>query len=137
MPLPEVTQKFLTLVRHGRIDNSYKMVWGKAIVELSLENPQRTSMLIEEIAEKVFGYYWNLHIFFDPDGRTLRQSSNSSKPPVILQYVLKKIARYKMSEGGGYRPCFYEKISKKDKDVLDVRLGVVSNALKKDADFLA
>lgn len=132
MPLSEVTRQFLILVRHGRIDNSYKMVWAKAIVELSVDDPQRRSMPLEQIANKIFGYYWNLHIFFDPEGRTLRQSSNSSKPPVILQYVLDKIGRYKDMNGVRYRARFYEQLSKKDKDSIDIRFDVIGSALKKD-----
>lgn len=84
MAIPADIQELLQLIRHGRVDNSYKMVWAKAIVELSCENPNRTEIPLGDIATKVAGYYWNIHIFFDPEGKTLRQGSNSAKPPVIF-----------------------------------------------------
>ena len=69
MSLPTIIEDFLSLVRYGSIDNSYKMVWSKAIVDLSSDNPDRTTIPMDEIAEKVVSYYWNLHVFFDPDGK--------------------------------------------------------------------
>lgn len=111
MPLPPDIRDFLEVIRYGRVDNSYKMVWGKAIIDLCVENPKRTDISLKEIAEKVFAYYWNLHIYFDPKGETLRQGSNSTKYPKILQIVLESIRQYKNSLGSNFNPQFYEQLA--------------------------
>ncbi|RKZ99734.1 MAG: hypothetical protein DRQ47_10570 [Gammaproteobacteria bacterium] len=132
MAPPEIIEQLLTVIRHGRIDNSYKMVWAKAIVDLSDEDPDRKAIPLSEIADKVIGYYWNLHIFFDPDGRTLRQSSNSSKPPKILQHVLGYIASYKSLKGEKFKPCFYEQLEEGDKKKIAIQPAVIASILKEN-----
>lgn len=131
MAAPVTIQEFLRLVRHGRIDNSYKMVWAKAIVDLATEDPNRTSIPLDAIAERVISYYWNLHIFFDPEGRTLRQGSNSSKPPEILQCVLGWIQDYKRIKTE-YKPVFYERMTQADRSKLAISSSIVALLLKKD-----
>ena len=134
MSLPTTIKDFLELVRYGSIDNSYKMVWSKAIVDLCTEKPNSTSILINDIADKIIGYYWNLHIFFDPDGRMLREGNNSSKRPVVLAYVLSLISDYKAMKSE-YKPCFYEALSAADKKYLSISHSKVSKDLKKDVRF--
>ena len=131
MSKPVIVNEFLDLVRHGRVDNTYKMVWAKAILDLAIEDPNRTTILLDDISEKVISYYWNLHIFFDPEGRTLQQGSNSSKPPAVLQYVLGLISDYKLAHIA-YKPCFYEKLSKSDRKQLSVQPELISSMLRKD-----
>ena len=134
MSLPSIINDYLHLVRYGSIDNSYKMVWSKAIVDLCTEKPNSSSILIDDIADKVIGYYWNLHIFFDPDGRMLREGNNSSKRPVILAYVLSLISDYKAMKSE-FKPCFYEKLSIVDKKYLSISCSKISKDLKKDVRF--
>lgn len=131
MSIPTHIDDFLQLVRYCQYDNSYKMVWAKAIVDISTEHPERTIIPIENIADKVIGYYWNLHIFFDPDGRTLLQSSNRTKPPVVLSYVLNLIREYK-EICIEYKPCFYERLARTHKEQLSISLKKVAKDLKKD-----
>lgn len=131
MSLPTTINDFLQLVRYGSIDNSYKMVWSKAIIDLCVEKSNNNSILIEDIADKVVGYYWNLHIFFDPEGRMLRQGRNSSNPPKVLAYVIERIADYKaMSQV--FKPCFYEQLSNTDKTSLAISPSTVAKLLKED-----
>lgn len=134
MSLPPTINDFLQLVRYGSIDNSYKMVWSKAIVDLCVENPNNNSILIEDIADKVVGYYWNLHIFFDPEGRMLRQGRNSSKPPKVLAYVIDRISDYK-AMNHVFKPCFYEQLSSTDKTGLSISPLTVAKFLKEDVRY--
>ena len=131
MSISAIIDDFLQLVRYCRYDNSYKMVWAKAIIDLANENPERTVIPVENIADKVIGYYWNLHIFFDPDGQTLLQSSNRTKPPVVQSYVLSLISNYKdlCTE---YKPCFYERLTNIHKEQLAISYTRVANDLKRD-----
>lgn len=132
MSQPIVIKELLSLIRHGRTDNSYKMVWAKAIVDLATNDPERESILLTEIAEKVLSYYWNIHIFFDPDGETLKQGSNSSKPPVLLQLVVKSIQTYKTTASGDYKPTFYEKVGDRWKSQNGVNIDAIVTVLKTD-----
>lgn len=132
MALPENIRDFLYLIREGRVDNSYKMVWAKAIVDLCTERPERTDIPLTQVAKKVFGYYWNIHVFFDPDGNTLMQGSNIKKPPKILQLVLKSICEYKELKSQTFKPVFYERINTVDLAKLDVNYAAVTSFLKTD-----
>lgn len=114
-----------------RYDNTYKLVWGKAIVSLCSEGVSR-HIRLSEIAEKVIPLYWNLHIHFDPDGKTLRQGSNPTKPPEILQIVIAKIAEYKKLKGNQYKPVFYERLAKADIDHLGFNYTRLARILNQD-----
>ena len=72
-----------------------------------------------------------MHIFFDPEGRTLRQGSNSSKPPEILQCVLGWIQDYKRIKTE-YKPVFYERMTQADRSKLAISSSIVALLLKKD-----
>lgn len=132
MSQPVVIKELLNLIRYGRTDNSYKMIWAKAIVDLASNEPERESIPLTEIAEKVFSYYWNIHIFFDPDGHTLKQGSNSLKPPVLLKLVIKSIQAYKKTVSGAYKPTFYEKVGDRWKSQHGVNIDAIVTVLKTD-----
>jgi len=129
---PIVINELLNLIRYGRTDNSYKMIWARAIVDLASDDPERESMSLIEIAEKVFSYYWNIHIFFDPDGRTLKQGNNSLKPPVLLQLVIQSIQTYKKTVRSAYKPIFYEKVDDSWKSQYGVDINAIVAVLNKD-----
>lgn len=87
--------KWLSIIRNCSYDNTYKMAWAKAIVEISLETvidgEEETPLKItlEQIAEKIIRYYWEQTIYFD-----LVQGSNPNKPPEILSKTKKLINEY-------------------------------------------
>jgi 5-methylcytosine-specific restriction endonuclease McrA len=96
---------FLNVIRNCNVDNTYKMAWSKAIVELCLHNPNLTSIKLEDLAIKVFKYYWDQTIYFD-----LVQGSNLIKPPMFISEVKKHINSYYI-EVGDKQPRQYERIS--------------------------
>ena len=65
---------FFNVIRNCSVDNTYKMAWGKALVEISCENINKEKIKLSQIAIKIFKYYWNQTIYFD-----LIQGSNISK----------------------------------------------------------
>jgi HNH endonuclease len=77
-------------------DNTYKLAWGRAIIEVILLDDvsvcKNDTYVIEfdEIAKKILKYYWNQIFFFN-----LKQSSNSKKPPIIFSIVSEIIEKYK------------------------------------------
>jgi len=90
-------------------DNTYKMAWAKALVELSLfydNNDSNNDIGIEfqEIAKLCLKYYWNQTIYFD-----LVQGSNLIKIPEILRYTKHLIDQY-FSSVGSQLPERFEKI---------------------------
>jgi 5-methylcytosine-specific restriction endonuclease McrA len=85
------------------------MAWGKAIVELCVLNPNLTSIKLEDLAVKVFKYYWDQTIYFD-----LVQGSNLSKPPMFISEVKKHISNYYIAVDDK-QPKQYERIANKIK----------------------
>jgi len=81
--------KFLNIIRNCSVDNTYKMAWAKALVEISCENRKNEKIELKDIANKIFKYYWNQTIYFD-----LIQGSNISKPPEFVTEVKKHIEKY-------------------------------------------
>ncbi len=83
---------FKKIIRECNYDNTYKMAWGKSIVELSLKHDlskEKVIIKFDEIAEKYIKYYWNQIIFFD-----LKQSTNILKTPIIIKYIKELINIY-------------------------------------------
>ena len=98
---------FLNVIRNCSIDNTYKMAWARALVELSIENPNSNKFYLKDISVKFFKYYWNQTIYFD-----LIQGSNISKPPEIITLVKKEIANY-FSEINKNQPVHFERVKNK------------------------
>ena len=98
---------FKRIIRECNYDNTYKMAWAKALVEIAIEE-QYTEDIIEitldEIAKKYIKYYWNQTVFFD-----LIQGSNLLKTPVILQTVKVLIEQY-YNYMGVRKPDRFERI---------------------------
>lgn len=128
---------FKQIIRESNYDNTYKMAWAKALVELATDIDIREKNIIitfNEIAKKYIKYYWNQTIFFD-----LRQGSNPLKPPVILTYVKVLIQQY-FKLTNSYIPELYEKAEIRFDQIhlLDDYNHVVkkiANALKKDVSW--
>ncbi len=86
------------ILRNCNYDNTYKMAWAKAIVEIALETDysnivEMHEITLEEIAYKIIKYYWNQTIFFN-----LIQGSNPLKPPKILTLTKELIDKYQSLE---------------------------------------
>ena len=65
----EYIKRFTRVIRNCRVDNTYKMAWGKAIVELSIKNSETQRIEFREIAEtifKAFGRCLRAAVEFDP-----------------------------------------------------------------------
>ena len=78
---------------NGSFDNTYKMAWAKALVELASSvnviDESEITFSFERIADCYFTYYWNQTIYFD-----LIQGSNLSKIPEVLRCVKNLIEKY-------------------------------------------
>ncbi|MEH7399372.1 HNH endonuclease domain-containing protein [Gottfriedia acidiceleris] len=106
----EYINQWHSLILNCSFDNTYKMVWGKALVELSLnvsDDDDKNMVVFEfkDIAELCLKYYWNQIIYFD-----LIQSANLKKPPEIVGITKLLINEYFIKRGS-VQPIRFEKIN--------------------------
>ncbi|MEH7455456.1 HNH endonuclease domain-containing protein [Gottfriedia acidiceleris] len=106
----EYINQWHSLILNCSFDNTYKMVWGKALVELSLnvsDDYDKNMVVFEfkDIAELCLKYYWNQIIYFD-----LIQSPNLKKPPEIVGITKLLINEYFIKRGS-VQPIRFEKIN--------------------------
>ena len=109
------------VIQNGDMENTYKMVWIRSIVETCVLNPSSTEIHFDELSQKIFGYYWNQTIYFD-----LEQSPNPKKRPEIYQIVVEEINQYRTRFG--YQPVWFSRIE----DELTIPIQRISSVLKKD-----
>ena len=117
----EYIKDWFFVIRNCSVDNTYKMSWGKAIIECCLENPHEHIISFDRISIKMFKYYWNQTIFFD-----LQQSPNPVKPPQLYSYVKEIINKYQIDHG--FKPELFDKIE----DKISIDIATVNNIIKQD-----
>jgi len=78
------------VIQNGEMENTYKMVWIRSIVETCVLEPSIQTIPFDKLSKKICGYYWNQTIYFD-----LEQSPNPQKRPEIYQIVVEEIERYR------------------------------------------
>lgn len=94
MKIPEYIKKWLNIIEQMANTNTYKLAWGRAIIECIIDKSYTISLnkaviKFKSIAYKIIKYYWNQTFFFN-----LRQSSPLDSDPVILQRIQKLIHFY-------------------------------------------
>ena len=109
------------LIREGEMQNTYKMVWIRSIVESCVLDPENSLIHFDQLSEKIFSYYWNQTIFFG-----LKQCPNPNKLPKIYQIVLEEIGRYR--DKCGNKPEWFSRVRNR----VRVPLSEISNVLKTD-----
>ena len=78
-------KQWLEIIENMNNDNTYKLAWGRAIIELCFETNQldkQVTFTFQHIAKKMIKYYWNQTYFFHLD-----QSPNKKKIPILVQNV--------------------------------------------------
>ncbi|WP_208754760.1 hypothetical protein [Priestia megaterium] len=97
------------LILNCNFDNTYKMVWSKTLVELSLSIDKNSDEKIivfdfNKIAKLCLKYYWNQTIYFD-----MVQRPNLRKPPEIITFT-KKLTKEFFSKKVSFQPVRFEKV---------------------------
>ena len=87
----EYINNWITVIEQMNNDNTYKLAWGRAILECVSFDKFKISnsdVIIEfdDISECMIKYYWNQLFFFN-----LKQSPYKEKYPVICNDVLNLI----------------------------------------------
>lgn len=114
-------------------DNTYKLAWGKALIEIITENTYHSYEIkihFEEIAYKMLKYYWNQLFFFN-----LKQSSG--KKPVIIQLTEKCIDKYITLEKSNIPKWFDYAVVvlKKEKVFYEKMITAIARHLKEDVSW--
>lgn len=116
--IPEYINDWIYVLENMSMDNTYKVAWGKAILECIKQNKitnQNDSYFIsfDSISEKMIKYYWDQCFFFH-----LKQGPYKDKEPVILGEAKKLIDIYKEITGSAYPEWFDKAVTviKKKKD---------------------
>ena len=112
------------VIKNCSVDNTYKMGWGKSIVECCFEDDSEELIHFDRISMKMFKYYWNQTIFFD-----LQQGSNPNKPPTFVSYVKSKIEEYQSQYG--FQPKEFERME----DKVDVDLKYLNRILIENVSY--
>lgn len=93
--IPKYISDWLLIIEQMNNDNTYKLAWGRAIIECVSMNDyidlnDNIEIPFDNISLKMIKYYWNQMFFFN-----LKQSPYKYKNPVICNDVDKLIEEYK------------------------------------------
>lgn len=88
-------KKWFDILNGMSNDNTYKLAWGRAIIESIVFDEgviqgNQYRIHFDTISAHMLKYYWNQCFFFN-----LKQSSNQEHPPVVVQLTYKLIGHYK------------------------------------------
>ena len=114
-------QDLCEVIRDGDMENTYKMVWIRSLVETCVLEPSLKTIHFDNLSKKIFGYYWNQTIYFD-----LEQSPNPQKRPEIYQRVVEEIGRYRSKYG--YQPQWFSRVESR----VNIPVKNISSVLVKD-----
>lgn len=122
-------RQWYDLILNCSFDNTYKMVWSKALIELSLdvsnENKEETTIFgFYDIAKLCLKYYWNQTIYFD-----LIQSPNLKKTPAMITFTKDLIEAY-FKKKHSVQPIRFEKIDFTSLQLLERYEGTIKNIAK-------
>lgn len=128
--MTEYIKQWLEIIENMRNENTYKLSWGRAILEIISEmNIPKDDVIIhfDQISNKMLKYYWNQTYFFD-----LKQSSN--RKPIIVQETEKCIEYIKVALNSNI-PVWYDKAEhhlKSDRKFFDSTITKISTTLACD-----
>ena len=103
--------KWLTVIEQMNNDNTYKLAWGRAIIECVafdkyIVDDKKVIIEFDEISKCMIKYYWNQLFFFN-----LKQSPYKDKDPVICRYTNILIEEYKKLSKRNFPVWFDEGIT--------------------------
>ena len=101
--ISDYVNDWLTIIETMQNENTYKLAWGRSILETIGEKEINDDIVIlfDELSPKIIKYYWNQIYFFN-----LKQGSN--RTPEIVTAVNEMIKKYQ-TEHNSNIPVWYEK----------------------------
>jgi len=123
---------WLTVIDGMNNENTYKLAWGRAIIELchsfDVIEGSSTVFTFEQIGEYVLKYFWNQTYFFK-----LYQGPAKSKPKI--QQITEQVIEYYQTQANTRIPAWFDlakPILTKDSNKYKRFLKDISTALKQD-----
>lgn len=109
--IPKYINDWLLIIENMSNDNTYKLAWGRAIIECVLANKcngiaesnYKVSIPFDDISRCMIKYYWNQIFFFN-----LKQSPYKFKEPIICKEVKSLIDVYKKINKNSIIPEWYD-----------------------------
>ena len=100
--MSDYIRQWLMIIENMNNDNTYKLAWGRAILECIVEEKTIQRIItFEKIACKMLKYYWNQIDFFH-----LKQSPG--KKPIIVQET-EKCIDYVQQKRNSKIPIWFDK----------------------------
>lgn len=122
---------WLTIMDGMDNTNTYKLAWGRALIEICYGIDNSTSDVVihfDEISKYFLKYYWNQSYFFK-----LYQGPSKTKP--IIQQIVDEMIDYYQSLTHSTLPIWYDEALKdltKDNSIFNQFIKRTSNTLKND-----
>ena len=129
--MDEYLERWIRVIDGMRNVNTYKLAWGRAIVELCYESSvseQPLSLHFNQISELFLKYYWNQTFFFK-----LYQGPAKTKPE-IQQKTEEIIERYQNLTGSTL-PVWFDyakKVLKRDESYYRKQIQSISKSMSRD-----
>lgn len=125
--IPEYINNWFTVIESMKNENTYKLAWGRALVECiyhgrySENEAGKEVVELEDIAKCMLKYYWNQLFFFN-----LKQSPTrvDNRQPYIVQYTNELIDSYKETTGSAIPVWF-------DRAESDIDAQIINKIIKK------
>ncbi len=132
--MPSYINKWFEIINGMSNTNTYKLAWGRSIVEHTLRLKDinlsdRVTISFDDMAIGMIKYYWNQTFFFD-----LRQTSTRADSPLIYQKITEIIDWYQ-GEFGNIPEWFDKAVTRIPEDTLTRLIKEVSVILKKDVSW--
>lgn len=101
-------QKWFDIIEQMKNSNTYKLAWGRSILEISMNKEyevigDNTIISFHKIAEKFLKYYWNQTYFFN-----LKQGPINSEPAILS--VVKDVINYYKLKMNTNTPVWFNRI---------------------------
>lgn len=127
-------KKWFDILNGMSNDNTYKLAWGRAIIECisadeSIELNNSYRIHFTRIAYHMMKYYWNQTFFFN-----LKQSANNDKIPVVVQYT-KELINYYMSNISKIPVWFDKGITKIPNELIEKTVNDIADILKENVSW--
>ncbi len=134
--IPKYIDYWLTIIEQMNNDNTYKLAWGRALIECicldgCYEDNGEVYIGFDEIAKRMIKYYWNQLFFFK-----LKQSPYKDKEPVICKDVNMLIEEWKKNKESVI-PVWYDEdeVRKNNSKLFDIILKHVSKTLHENVSW--
>jgi len=101
--IDQYAQKWIDVIENMKNSNTYKLAWGRAILETIQDKENNDGVVIDfdELSPKIIKYYWNQIYFFN-------LSQGTGKKPKIENIVNEMITKYQ-NDTSSKIPVWYEK----------------------------